>query len=304
MQSLAGIAVAAGGNSLPDTIAAICEGVNPTETGRRASPSRLRTPTNALVLLGNIAGRHAAYTAVRALAACIAESTGAAFGGLSEGPNSAGAHLAGAYCTNRTAGAAKTGSQPAWTQRRCYPASIDAVVLVNVEPDSDIHATSRCCWPTCRNQNFVVALTPFVSDGLLECADLLLPTGTFAETSGTYINIEGTWQSFSGVASPVGDARPAWKVLRVLGNLIDAPGFDYVTSEDVREEFVEQLGEVRPDNVYEGTGKITKPKRWRCAGRRDRRADVFRLTLWSARAFALQQTDEARPCGREGSDTT
>ncbi len=103
------------------------------------------------------------------------------------------------------------------------------------------------------DQEFVVALTPFVSDALLECCDLLLPMGTFAETSGTYVNIEGTWQSFAGVATPVGEARPGWKILRVLGNLVDAPGFEYVTSEDVLAEFREQLGEVTTSNAYEGT---------------------------------------------------
>ena len=99
----------------------------------------------------------------------------------------------------------------------------------------------------------MVALTPFVSDALLEAADLLLPIGTFAETSGTYVNVEGTWQSFGGVANPVGESRPAWKVLRVLGNLVEADGFDYVTSEDVLAECREQVGEIAP-GVYTGDG--------------------------------------------------
>jgi NADH-quinone oxidoreductase subunit G len=60
--------------------------------------------------------------------------------------------------------------------------------------------------------------------------------GTFAETSGTYVNLEGQWQSFSGAAQPVGQSRPGWKVLRVLGNLFGFEGFDQQTSEEVREE--------------------------------------------------------------------
>jgi NADH-quinone oxidoreductase subunit G len=134
---------------------------------------------------------------------------------------------------------------------------------------------------------------------LLECADLLLPTGTFAETSGTYVNIEGTWQSFSGVATPVGESRPTWKVLRVIGNLIEAPGFDYVTSEDVREEFVEQLGEVSTSNAYEGTSEIARPNG------NDVPADEIDIPLYSVdslvrRATALQLTDEARRAAAEG----
>ena len=118
-------------------------------------------------------------------------------------------------------------------------------MLLNVEPDADLHAATDVV-EKLSNQEFVVALTPFVSDALLEAADLLLPIGTFAETSGTYVNVAGTWQSFAGVANPVGEARPAWKVLRVLGNLIDADGFDYVTSEDVLQECRAAVGEVQP----------------------------------------------------------
>ena len=297
VQALAGIAVAAAGKSLPDAVAAICKGVKPTPVQKRIAKS-LKDAEDALVLLGNIAGRHAAYTAVRALASCIADATGASFGGLSEGPNSAGAHLAGVL-PHRTQGGENresTGLDVA----SMLDAKLDAVALVNVEPEADIHATSEAV-EKLSGQQFVVALTPFVSDGLLECADLLLPTGTFAETSGTYVNIEGTWQSFAGVASPVGDARPTWKVLRVLGNLVDAPGFEYVTSEDVREEFTEQLGEVSTSNLYEGSSPIEK------VNGGDAPADEIDVPLYSVdslvrRAFALQQTDAARRAAADGDE--
>jgi len=82
----------------------------------------------------------------------------------------------------------------------------------------------------------VVAMTPFASEELLATAHVLLPIGSFAETSGTYVNLEGLWQSFAGAAAPYKDARPGWKVLRVLGNLLDLPGFEYQSSEDVRDE--------------------------------------------------------------------
>ncbi|HEX4619316.1 MAG TPA: molybdopterin-dependent oxidoreductase, partial [Steroidobacteraceae bacterium] len=82
----------------------------------------------------------------------------------------------------------------------------------------------------------VVALTAFAGEELRRIAHVLLPIGTFAETSGTYVNCEGLWQSQTGAAAPLGEARPGWKVLRVLGNLLDLPGFEYQTSEEVREE--------------------------------------------------------------------
>ncbi len=296
VQSLAGIAVAAAaGKPLPDTVAAVCEGVTPSEQ-QQAIARSIAEADGGLILLGTIAGRHAAYTAVRALASCVAELTGARIGGISEGPNAAGACLAGVV-PHRTQGGENRESVGLGVDAM-LSSSMDAVVLVNVEPEADIHSSANAVEKLSRQQ-YVVALTPFVSDGLLESADLLLPTGTFAETSGTYVNIEGTWQSFSGVASPVGESRPTWKVLRVLANLVDAPGFEYVTSEDVRDEFVEQLGDVSSSDAYEGTVKIAKPNG------QDAPDDEIDVPLYSVdamvrRAFALQQTDEARRAADNG----
>jgi len=290
VELLAGIAVAAAaGTKLPEIVADLCSGVEASKADERIAAS-LKEADDAIVLLGNIAGRHASYTAVRALASGIAELTGAQFGGLTEGPNTAGAHLAGVLPHRSQGGENRATAGLGVADILATP--MDALVLVNVEPDADIHVTSEAV-EQLAEQRYVVALTPYVSDALLECADLLLPTGTFAETSGTYVNIEGEWQSFEGVANPVGEARPTWKVLRVLGNLVETPGFDYVTSEDVRDEFVTQLGEVKTSNIYEGTGKIAAPNG------NDAPADEIDVPLYSVdsmvrRARALQLTDEAR----------
>ncbi len=290
VELLAGVAVAAAdGNSLPDSVTELCDGV--TASGAHKDVARsLAEADRAIVLLGNIAGRHASYTAVRALAAAIAELTGASFGGLSEGPNSAGACLAGVLPHRAQGGENRVTA--GLDVASMLAQAMDAVVLVNVEPDADIHAATDAV-ARLAEQAFVVALTPFVSDALLEAADLLLPTGTFAETSGTYVNVEGTWQSFSGVASAVGEARPTWKVLRVLGNLVDAPGFDYVTSVDVRDEFVARLGEISTSNAYEASGRIAK------VNGADAPANDIDIPLYSVdalvrRATALQLTDEAQ----------
>lgn len=296
VELLAGVVVAAAGRkALPDSVADVCDGVK-ASAAQKSIAASLKDADKALVLLGNIAGRHASYTAVRVLASVIAELTGATLGALSEGPNSAGAHLAGVL-PHRTQGGENRESAGLDTAS-IISSPMDAVVLVNVEPDSDIHAMTGAVAALAR-QKFVVALTPFVSEALLECADVLLPTGTFAETSGTYVNIEGTWQSFSGVANPVGEARPTWKVLRVLGNLVDAPGFEYVKSEDVRDEFAAQLGEVSTSNTYEGTVRIAKPNG------EDAPASEIDVPLYSVdglvrRATALQLTDEARRVAAKG----
>jgi NADH-quinone oxidoreductase subunit G len=95
---------------------------------------------------------------------------------------------------------------------------------------------------TLAKAEFVVAMTPFVNDSLRKVAHIILPIGTFAETSGTYVNMEGLWQSQAGAALPVGESRPGWKVLRVLGNLLNLPGFEYQSSEDVRDELRKACG--------------------------------------------------------------
>ncbi|MDJ0751674.1 MAG: NADH-quinone oxidoreductase subunit NuoG [Woeseiaceae bacterium] len=246
---------------------------------------KLAKADNALVLLGNIAGRHGAFSAVRALAAGIADKAGAKLGTLSPGANSAGLSLAGVLPGN----GAHAGAM--------LDETLDTVLLLGIEPDADIHAASGAVGKL-KNQKFVIALTPFVSDALLEAADLLLPVGTFAETAGTYVNVEGTWQSFGGVASPVGEARPAWKVLRVLGNLIDADGFDYVTSEDVLAECRDALGDIEPSS-YAGSGVDT-----RANGEDKAIADVdtplYSVDALVRRARALQRTPAARRAAGEG----
>ncbi len=295
VELLSGVAVAAaGGGSLPASIVPLCKGVEADDDQRRIAAS-LATADRGLVLLGNIANRHAAYTVVRALASAIAELTGARLGYLSEGSNTAGAHLAGLLPHRSTGG--ETRPQSGLDAGSMLDQSLEAVVLLNVEPDQDLRSTQDAVGKLA-SQEFVVALTPYVSDALLEAADLLLPIGTFAETSGTYVNVAGTWQSFQGIANPVGEARPAWKVLRVIGNLLEAPGFDYVTSEDVLEEARAKIGEVAPDNRYAGRPSLARPNG------EDAPADEIDTPIYSVdavvrRARALQHTAEARRA-REG----
>jgi len=283
---LAGVAVAAGADS--DSVSSICSGVTPGDAQKRIAES-LKTSDDALILLGNIARSHAAYSAVRALGAAIADATGAKLGFITNGPNSAGAHLAGVVPHRGSGGVRR--ENPGHGVASILENQMDAVVLVNVEPDADIHATTDAV-KKLASQKFVIALTPFVSDALLEAADLLLPTGTFAETSGTYVNAAGTWQSFNGVANPVGESRPCWKVLRVIGNLIDADGFEYVTSEDILAEFKSLLGEVDRGS-FQASGKFAKPNG------EDSPADEIDTPLYSLdglvrRANALQQTLSAK----------
>jgi NADH-quinone oxidoreductase subunit G len=141
-----------------------------------------------------------------------------------------------------------------------------------------------------------VAITPFANDQLREIAHVLLPIGTFAETSGTYVNLEGMWQSQTGAAQPVGEARPGWKVLRVLGNLLNLSGFEYQSSEDVREELRKLcVGDpLTAQNASQPAYKGTHSAALGAAG-----ADVLDLSMYHVdalvrRAPSLQKTREGR----------
>ncbi|MDE0790215.1 MAG: NADH-quinone oxidoreductase subunit NuoG [Woeseiaceae bacterium] len=286
VELLSGIAVAA--NVKSDAVSVLCAGIKADDAQSRIANS-LKDADNAMVLLGCVAGNHAAYSAVRALAAAIADETGATIGFVTRGPNASGASLAGVL-PHREVGGAKR-EKPGMTVAAMLSDELEALVLVNVEPDADIHATTDVVAKMAEHK-FVVALTPFVSEALLESADLLLPIGTFAETSGTYINAAGTWQSFSGVASPVGESRPCWKVLRVLGNLMGAENFNYVTSEEVLGEFKSAVGNTNAGGYSMG-GQLAKPNG------EDSPADEIDTPLYSVdglvrRAHALQKTLSAK----------
>ena len=109
-----------------------------------------------------------------------------------------------------------------------------AYLLVGVEPEFDC-ADGAKALAAMQQAASVIVLSPFKSAAALEYADVLLPIAPFSETSGTFVNTEGRAQSFYAVARPRGEARPAWKVLRVLGNLLEIAGFDYDSSEAVRD---------------------------------------------------------------------
>ena len=295
VELLSGTVVAAAKDrKLPPAVEGLCEGITPTAAQSAVAESLARAGRG-LVLLGNVAGRHGAYSAVRALAAALAELTGVALGTLSEGANSAGLSLVGALPHRENGGSPRkaTGLDVAAQ----LESRLDATVLLNVEPDADLAATGDVSGKLA-GHGFVIALTPFDSAVLRETADLMLPIGTFAETSGAFVNVAGTVQRFEGIAKPVGEARPAWKVLRVLGNLIDAPDFDYVTSEDVYAEVAATLESAKADNAYRGEAAVSRPNG------EDAPAAEVDVPLYSVdsvvrRARALQLTPEARRAAEE-----
>jgi NADH-quinone oxidoreductase subunit G len=134
--------------------------------------------------------------------------------------------------------------------RQMLEQPLQGYLLFGVEPWSD--AGQGDALSTLKKAGFVVAVTPYASAQMRSVAHVLLPAGSFAESSGTYVNLEGRWQSFAGAARPLGESRPGWKVLRVLGNALDAAGFDYQSSEQVRDELQALIARA-PKLGYQGS---------------------------------------------------
>jgi len=174
------------------------------------------------VLLGNAAAHHAKASSLLTLANWIGAQTGATVGYLTEAANTVGAQLAGALPGPNGLNAAQMLS-----------GSLKALVLLNNEPEFDSVAGALAPVALAQTQ-MVVTLSPFKSN--LAFSDVLLPIAPFTETSGTFINAEGRVQSFHAVVKPLGETRPAWKVFRVLANLLDLPGFDFESSHAVRQQ--------------------------------------------------------------------
>lgn len=273
------------GKSIPGHLADIARQASVGDA-HRAAAAALLTGERRAVWLGALALRHPAYADLRALAAALAEMAGASFGVLAEGGNAAGAYLAGVLPHREAGGrpAARTGM----SAREMLERPMKAYLLFGgVEPWIDSAGPDSS--QSLARAEFVVAMTPFANDQLRAVAHVLLPIGTFAETSGTYVNMEGLWQSQTGAALPVGEARPGWKVLRVLANLLELKGFEYQSSEQAREELRAACPESTATS-YAGSHR---------ASRSSGSVEVVDLNMYHVdalvrRAPSLQKTREGR----------
>lgn len=232
------------GTELTDELKQLVNSINiPSTANAFAIASSLIDNAPAAIYLGNISQHHPDYSIIGLLADLIARITGASYGVLGESANSVGAYLAGAIPEiSAISIAAKlndtesglTAAQMLQSDDDLAKEKCKAFILMNVEPEFDTYDSYQAL-KTIQSSEFVVSLTAYKGNGK-DYADVLLPITPFTETSGTYVNTEGKVQSFNGVVSPLGEARPAWKVLRVLANLLELEKFDYETTEQVREE--------------------------------------------------------------------
>ena len=284
--------VAAGdwAQALADVAAAVAEAKDVTApvTGQahdeaKAIAAALLAGEQKAVLLGNAAAHHAQASTLLALANWIAEQTGATAGYLTEAANTVGAQWVKAVPAAGGMNAAQMIS-----------GNVKAAILLNVEPEFD-SAAGKAAVAGLNKAQMVVTLSPFKAN--MEFSDVLLPIAPFTETSGSFVNAEGRLQSFHAVVKPLAETRPAWKVLRVLSNLMGVKGVDYETSQDVLVAATAGATQV-PASVLSNAAKAVSAV---SAGNVAAPvvASIYQLDSIVRRATSLQLTADARQV-REG----
>ncbi|AYN21551.1 NADH-quinone oxidoreductase subunit NuoG [Alcaligenes aquatilis] len=263
------------------------EGVQVSAEAQQIADS-LASGERVAILLGNMAVNSDQASVIAANANAIAQASGAKLGFLTAGGNTVGGYLANAVP-----------GKGGLTAEQMLAQTLRAYLVLNVEPALDSDLGERAV-ETLKSATFSVALTSYRS-AAEQWADVMLPVSPFTETSGTFVNAEGRVQSFKGAAAPVGDTRPAWKVLRVLGNLFQLDGFDDETSESVRDSVMAAGVESRLSNQIN-----LAPSMLPAASGLERVADVpiYRSDALVRRSAPLQETPaSAAPTARMAAAT-
>ncbi|MGH8758921.1 MAG: NADH-quinone oxidoreductase subunit NuoG, partial [Burkholderiales bacterium] len=256
----------------------------------RAIAESLVSGANRAVLLGNLAQHHPQAYQLHRLAQELARIVGASLGFLGEAANSVGGYLAGALPFGREPSGLNA-AQMLIQRRRAY-------LLLNAEAELDTF-DPRTARAAMQGAELVVVMSPY-RQRAAEYAQVMLPVSPFTETAGTYVNTEGVVQSFHGVVRPLGETRPAWKVLRVLGTLLDLPGFDFDSIEQVRGEWQTSVGDVasRLSNEIGGAPAVITPAQSAGIGRaeieRIGEVPIYQADAIVRRANSLQQTRDAQ----------
>jgi NADH-quinone oxidoreductase subunit G len=280
------------GESVPEELKQYMDAAEITDS-RKAIAATLKSAPQASVMLGKLAIAHPARAELCALAGHIARLSGARLGILTEGGNSAGAWLAG--CIPHREAGAKSITTAGLDWRSMMQSDLKGYLLLGVEPELDC-IESSLAMEAMSKAEFVVALSPFRGVGLMTNADVLLPVSTFLETAGSLVNTEGHWQYFDACVGAPGEARPAWKVLRVLGNLLDLNGFEYNSVTDIRSEMEALFSDIPMDAV--NPWKIETLTRLQPGLVRISDVPIYNVDSLVRRSAPLQATSDAKASRR------
>ena len=246
----------------------------------------------ASILMGAMSEAHPQASALRAMGNFIASHVDANFGMLPQAGNSAGAWMSGVLPHRLPAGV--PGSDPGLDAAGMLARPRKVFVLFNLEPEFDF-SSAPAALHAMHEAECVVVFSSYITDSMKEYADVILPVATFAETEGTYVNAEGRWQTVERAVAAPGQARPAWRVLRVLANNLGLEGFSYRSCEQVLEEIRKQFSqETRFQSSQYALGEVNLQPG---AGGVYRVSDtpVYAVDNVVRRAASLQQTLLARP---------
>ncbi len=272
--------------AVPKAVSAVVTGVAVSDAAQRIAAS-LVAGKQVGVFLGNFAQQHPAAGELHALAQALGAVLDCPFGFLGEAANSVGGYVAGCVPTGK-AGAQMSGKNA----RQMIEAPLKAYLLLGVEPELDMH-NPRQAIAALKQAELVVALSSF-QHRATEYAHVLLPIAPFSETAGTFINTEGRVQTFTGVVNPLGETRPAWKVLRVLGNLLGVAGFEHDGADDAQREALHGKAEILNKNneLSNNLGALSG------AGSgiaRIAETPIYAADALARRAPSLQKTRDAQP---------
>ena len=268
------------GAAVPDA----ARGASVSEPAQRIAAS-IAGGKNAAIFLGNLAQHHPQSARLHVLAQLLAEATGARLGFLGEAANSVGAYVAGCV---------PSGTPGGRNAFQMLKEPLKAYVLLGVEAELDTHDPQQAV-AAMKAAELVVAMSAYQHQAV-DYAHVLLPIAPFTETAGTYISTEGRTQSFSGVVRPLGESRPAWKVLRVLGNLLGLTGFAYESADEVKREALD--GGSVASRLANGIGRVAPGDAAPPAGgglQRIAEVSIYAADAIVRRAPSLQRTRDGAP---------
>ncbi len=275
---------------IPAGLQSVLAAVQVSDPARKIAQSLIDKGDGA-ILLGNFAQHHFSYSGLYAVAHALAGVVNARFGVLGEAANSVGANLVGAV---PYAGPLGASSQTGLNAAQMLAAPRKAYLLLGVEPELDSHRPIAAM-NAMSAAEFVVALSSY-RHRASEYAQVMLPIAPFTETAGTFVNMEGRVQSFPGVVKPLGESRPAWKVLRVLANLLGLSGFEFDNVDAVRNDISGDLARAvfaqLNSGVTQATSNVTLPSPVD-GPERIGEVPIYQLDAIVRRAESLQQTHDA-----------
>ena len=245
---LAAIAQAAAGQSNTDLSSRLSALLDTSKPGKEHKDiaNSLAKGDQSAIFVGLQALTSPYYSLIQELCEAIAGMTGASLGYLSPSANSAGAALAG--CTPHRGAAGASLDKAGENAQQITQASHSVLLTLGINPDLDF-ADTTAARGLADNNDFIISLNSFSNEFDDNQADLILPLAGFGETSGTFVNVEGLWQSFKGCVNAKAQSRPGWKILTALGQLLLPGEFDYASSSQVKDEVKSQCHDVALNNL-------------------------------------------------------